>query len=520
MRRPGIGIRGYFWAFVIAVLAISFPNTASANLEKRVALVIGNGAYENAVPLANPANDAAAMNRKLQSLGFVTVFGTDLNRVDLEAQVRKFAQLSRDSDLSLFFYAGHGIAVNGQNYIIPIDSEFKDSTAIDFEAISVKLVTRQMEISEGVGLVFLDACRDNPLATTLARSMGSGTRSASVSNGLAEMKLSNAGKGLAIAFATSPGEVAYDGDKANSPFTAALLEHIGAPDTDITEVMTRVTGTVYAETSQKQRPWLNTSLTGPVILNPQGNSGSGSHARAEPQVNAALIGSTEPKMIELDSMLFNLARSSDRIDDYRAYLAKFPDGLFSANARADIKRLEKVPLTQLAAIAPEASQNQSGVTPRGVPSVGSSKEFVLPVTPNLIALPANTQTESELAFDRQKRKEVQIRLKLAGFDVGAHDGDLGRKSRKGISDWQIRNGLQTTGFLNVPQWEVLVSQTQQAFASYTPPPTPAPSVSVRKSSKSSTRTSGTRRSTPRKSNNNNAENVGRFVGGVIKGILN
>ena len=252
---------------VLALAGMLLSTSAMAALEKRVALIIGNGAYSNAPALANPVEDARAMADKMRAMGFEIVEGYDLDKNGLERTVREFSKTSKDADLSLFFYAGHGIAVANRNYLIPIDARFEDSSALDFEAVPVGLVTKQMQYSRGVSLVFLDACRDNPLAQTLSRSMGSVTRSSGIGSGLAAMKISNPGKGLAIAFATSPGAVAYDGSGRHSPFTGALLKHIGEPNTDITEIMSRVTGEVVKTTNEKQRPWLNTSLTGSVILN-------------------------------------------------------------------------------------------------------------------------------------------------------------------------------------------------------------------------------------------------------------
>ena len=252
---------------LLALAGMVLSTSAYAALEKRVALIIGNGAYTNAPALANPVTDARAMAKKMRAMGFEIVEGYDLDKSGLERTVRDFANTSKDADLSLFFYAGHGIAVENKNYLIPIDARFEDSSALDFEAVPVNLVTRQMQYSDGVSLVFLDACRDNPLARTLSRSMGSSTRSSGIGSGLAAMKITNPGKGLAIAFATSPGAVAYDGKGDHSPFTNALLKHIDEPNTDITEIMSRVTGEVVRSTNHKQRPWLNTSLTGSVILN-------------------------------------------------------------------------------------------------------------------------------------------------------------------------------------------------------------------------------------------------------------
>ncbi|WP_172839438.1 caspase family protein [Tateyamaria omphalii] len=310
----------------------------SAWAERKLALVVGNGAYVHATPLANPVNDAQAMATKLETLGFETYTGLDLDKIGMERLLRDFTRAAKDSDVNIFFYAGHGMSVDGTNYLVPIDAVFEDETALDFEAVSVDFVTRQMSFSNAVNLVFLDACRDNPLSDKLSRSMGA-TRSTAVQNGLAEMKINNAGKGMAIAFATSPGDVALDGDGLNSPFTTALLKHIDAENTDIAEVFSRVTGDVYNNTDQSQRPWLNVSLTGPVMLNPVTELKAVARA---PQTSSNVGGGAAApggNMLEEQKMLFDLARETDSVDDYQAYLDSFPNGLYANNARRSIRRL-------------------------------------------------------------------------------------------------------------------------------------------------------------------------------------
>ena len=152
-------------AFVVSAATVFTAGAALA--ERRLALVVGNGAYMHSTPLANPVNDADAMANKLEALGFETYVGFDLDKIGMERLLRDFARASRDSDVNLFFYAGHGMSVNGTNYLVPVDAVFEDETALDFEAVSVDFVTRQMSLSNAVNLVFLDACRDNPLSQTL-----------------------------------------------------------------------------------------------------------------------------------------------------------------------------------------------------------------------------------------------------------------------------------------------------------------------------------------------------------------
>jgi uncharacterized caspase-like protein len=247
--------------WLVALFAPAFGANAEAP-ERRVALVIGNGAYQNVPQLENPANDARAMADKLASLGFNVIGGYDLTKAQTQTAIAKFAEAVRGADIGLFYYAGHGMQVSGSNYLVPVDAALKDEISLDFETVPIDFVWRQMSRSTKVRIVLLDACRDNPLAKRFAASGGQ------PSGGLAEMQIESAGSGGAlIAFATSPGQVAYDGADGHSPFTSSLIAHLGDPNSSLTSVMTRVTGDVFKATDGHQRPWVNVSLTDDVMLN-------------------------------------------------------------------------------------------------------------------------------------------------------------------------------------------------------------------------------------------------------------
>ena len=199
----------------IAVVLSAWPAAA----EKRVALVVGNSAYVEAPALPNPINDASDMAAALQKVGFEVILGLDLGKVAFDGKVRDYARALEKADVAVFFYAGHGLQVGGRNYLVPVDARLKSERDLDFDAVSLDFVLKQVELDrEGkTSIVFLDACRDNPLSRNLARSMG--TRSASVGQGLAQVQT---GVGTFIAYSTQPGNVAVDGAGRNSPFTAAL----------------------------------------------------------------------------------------------------------------------------------------------------------------------------------------------------------------------------------------------------------------------------------------------------------
>jgi uncharacterized caspase-like protein len=231
---------------------------AAADAEKRVALVIGNAAYVAANPLTNPANDAGDMAAALTKLGFDVVLGLDLDKAGFDAKVREFARALDGAATGLLFYAGHGLQVAGQNYLVPIDAKLEGERDLDFEAVRLDFILKQMELGrqDKTNIVFLDACRDNPLARNLARSMG--TRSASIGQGLAQVQT---GVGTFISYSTQPGNVAADGKGRNSPFTSALARHMLTEGRNLTAIMIDVRKDVIAATGGQQVPWDHSALT-------------------------------------------------------------------------------------------------------------------------------------------------------------------------------------------------------------------------------------------------------------------
>jgi uncharacterized caspase-like protein len=232
-------------------------SAVSAKADRRVAFVVGNGAYKNVDTLPNPPIDAKAMAALLRNAGFEVVEGVNLGRDAMTAKLRDFAMKTPGADVAVFFYAGHGISVNGKNYLIPVDGDLKSEVDVKLgAAIDIDVTLDQTMSDAKVKLVFLDACRDNPFAAKIRSA--SRTRGVVVGSGLAEMK---SGEGTLIAFATGPGQTALDGDSGgNSPFTRALLAHIATPGVEIQQAMTRVRADVSAQTS---KPNFNTIIRKP-----------------------------------------------------------------------------------------------------------------------------------------------------------------------------------------------------------------------------------------------------------------
>jgi len=248
-------------ALLTAALLLALP----AHAEKRVALVVGNSAYKQANPLANPVNDASEIASALKASGFDVILGVDLDKRTFDTKVRDFAELLESADVAIFFYAGHGLQVAGRNYLIPVDARLQGERDLDFDAENLDFILKQMELgrADKTNIVFLDACRDNPFAQNLARSMG--TRSASIGKGLAQV---DTGVGTFIAYSTQPGNVALDGKGKNSPFTAALAKHVRESGRDLTSVMIEVRKDVLAATDGKQVPWDHSALTGEFYFQP------------------------------------------------------------------------------------------------------------------------------------------------------------------------------------------------------------------------------------------------------------
>lgn len=316
-------------AAILVLIAVLAPS-AQAQGERRVALVLGNGAYEQVPGLANPRADAEAMAAALGRLGFDVELGVDLDLAGMRRVVQDFARQLQGADIALFFYAGHGMQVNGQNYLLPVDAVLESEADLDFAALPARLVLSQMERWPAVKIVMLDACRDNPFATALKRSLGV-SRSNAVSRGLAPIETAG---GTLLAYATDPGDVAADGEGDHSPFTAALLKHVETPGVEINTMLARVRADVYAATGQRQRPWTETSLIGEVYLAPKAPEPPPfTQAMMAPQAPAAPAPppGLDPRAIEL--ALWEAAQAGGTAADYQEYLRQYPEGIFARLAR-------------------------------------------------------------------------------------------------------------------------------------------------------------------------------------------
>ena len=239
---------------IIINLALTFSTAAQDSRgifvsSERLALVIGNNAYQTA-PLRNPVNDAEDMSRVLSALGFKVILKKNVDRRTMEDSIRSFGRQLRDGGIGLFYFAGHGMQIEGRNYLIPVNARIESESDIKYEAVDAGLVLGKMEDANNqLNIVILDACRNNPFLRNFR----------TAEQGLARM---DAPKGALVAYSTAPGEVSADGFERNGIFTKHLIRHMQTPNLPVEQVLKRVRIDVATETTQRQIPWESSSLMG------------------------------------------------------------------------------------------------------------------------------------------------------------------------------------------------------------------------------------------------------------------
>lgn len=428
---------------LVSLTCILF-SVESALADKRVAFVVGNGAYKNVAQLPNPPMDAKAMAATLRNVGFEVVEGTDLTRDKMTEKLLDFGKRAQGADIAVFFYAGHGIAINGTNYLLPVDADIKSEMDVKLgAAINIDLTLDQTMGDAKVKLVFLDACRDNPFAAKIKQTA---TRSVSVQQGLAEMK---SGEGTLIAFATGPGQTALDGtDGQHSPFTRALIKHITEPGVEIQQAMTEVRAEVNEETNKGQLPWGHTNLIGSVYLNPAPAQAAATTPPNTPATNAAPTsaapapGSNE----EVELEFWRSVKDSNKPEELNAYITNYPNGQFKSLALSRIASL------------------QTGESKDGDKKDSGGKDMtrnLAAVDPATFTDDATQLTEDQIGLDKGQRRDVQRRLNGLGFDTkvtGKFDDD----TRTVIKRWQAARGYPSTGYLNKLQHKALLTEIVSA----------------------------------------------------------
>jgi uncharacterized caspase-like protein len=302
---------------VLAAVMMALTGVA-AHADKRVALVIGNSAYKNVARLNNPTNDAAAIVAMLKKAGFDSVDSRlDLNVIEMRRALREFGNKTRDADVAVIYYAGHGIELDGTNYLIPIDATLETDTDVLDETFPLDRVLFTVEPAKQLRLVILDACRDNPFAKTMKRTIGS----RAIGRGLAKVEPSS--PNTMIAFAAKAGSTAFDGNSRNSPFAAALVEHLAKPGLDLRKAFGFVRDDVLKATNNTQEPFVYGSLGGNDVA----------------LVPAAPVPAAP---VDQDSTMrhdYELAERVGTKSVWDSFINKYPSGFFTDLAKAQRDKL-------------------------------------------------------------------------------------------------------------------------------------------------------------------------------------
>jgi TPR repeat protein len=390
---------------------------ALADTESRVALVIGNGAYTHAHPLANPVNDANAMAATLRLLGFEVVSATDTDRVGMVRALGQFRKQMTADGVGLFYYAGHGMQVRGHNYLLPLDADIGDENDAALLAIDLETVENEMErAGVRLSLYVLDACRDDPFEQ---RFRGAGSR------GLAPV---DAARGSVIAFATAPGKTAADGNGEHGLFTGELLKTIVKPGLELEDVLKQTAARVESASGNQQTPWYNSAFHGHFFFSP---------------VTANMAPSAPPADTQKEILFWESVKGSNDPADYEDFLKHFPSSQFASLAQRRVAALRAPP--------PAAAQSPAAVAPA----------IAIPAPPQP---PDRSADEGEASWSIEKRREVQRALRALGHYQGQPDGGFGPGTRVAIAQFRDFAGIADIGPMTNAERKTLLHMSERLAA--------------------------------------------------------
>jgi Uncharacterized conserved protein len=373
--------------------------------ERRLALVIGNGVYQNAPSLKNPPNDATDMAKALSGVGFTVEYGVNLTQKQMKAMIREFGQKLRGGGQGLFYFAGHGIQLRGRNYLIPVEADIQSEADVEDQGVDASLVLGLMdEANNGLNVVIMDACRNNPFARSFR----------STANGLAQV---DAPTGTLIAYATAPGKVARDGTGRNGAYTAELLKQMKVPGLGIEELLKRVRASLKQQTNGEQVPWESSSLVGDFYLNRPTNGASAANKPASGTANAPVV---NPAAVELE--YWETIKNSTDAEDFREYLKEYPSGAHAVIARSNLRRLEAAGKTESAGASKAegtggASNNAGSAKPSAKPGavVRNQMGMELAYIPAGSFMMGSSEAEVQAAYQDVRRYFDSMQLK--SFDI-------------------------------------------------------------------------------------------------------
>jgi len=383
--------------FIVIAAALLFAQPAFA--EKRVALIIGNSAYQNVPPLANPVNDGTVMSATFKAAGFDVVdYRHDLTARDTRRALREFADSARDADIAVVYYAGHGIEVEGANYLIPVDARLERDTDVYDETLSLDRILVAIEPARKLRLVILDACRDNPFSKSMQRTVAA----RGIGRGLAKVEPNS--PNTLIAYSAKAGSTAQDGDGKNSPFTVALSHHITTPGLDVRKAFGFVRDDVLKTTGNKQEPFVYGSLGGddmPLVPGaPRAAPQAAAPAAPNPQDGAR-------RDYELALQVGNKAALS-------AFLTQYSNGFYANLAKL---QLDKLTAEETRAAAAEKARATEAERAR-LASEGARKDALAKAEADakaaeqarLAAERANTVAQQQAAEAERKRQELASQM--------------------------------------------------------------------------------------------------------------
>ena len=305
-----------FMALLSGLMPLAEAPAADASDGRRIALVIGNGAYQHVPFLPNPTRDARAIANALEELRFEVITALDLSLADMTGVIRDFARGSRSAEIALVYYAGHAVQVKGRNYLLPVAADIQEPRDLRYETIPLDMITEELEAGGArLTMLLLDACRDDPLSERFQANAGRLGRSINSKNGLAQTQ---GAAGMLIAYATAPDQVALDGEGLHSPFAQALLEWIDQPGIEVGRVFRRVRERVMELTDGAQVPWVEEAVLGEFYLNGKGS--------AQPQT------AQTPEGLFWQSVQ-TIEEPSERLAALQRYLVVFPEGDYVDDAR-------------------------------------------------------------------------------------------------------------------------------------------------------------------------------------------
>lgn len=329
MRNSLATFAGRWLGLAVSVL---FLAASDARADKRVALVVGNGAYQKVPALPNPANDAADIAASLERLGFAVRRLNDATFEHMRRGLIEFGRQARDADIAVMFFAGHGMEIGGENWLFPIDAELRSDTDAENETVSLRTAMLQVANARNLGLVILDACRNNPFAAKMKRSI----RTRAVERGLVRTEPTD---NVLVAYAAKDGTTANDGTGRNSPFSSALLNNIEKPGLEVTFIFRNVRDEVMAATKREQQPFVYGSLSKEAIYLKE--------PLAISRPSAAPAAPSEP-----DEVLWETIRELNVAGLFKEFLRRFPKSPRAADARRRLAEASKTPEQQVAVLSP------------------------------------------------------------------------------------------------------------------------------------------------------------------------